>query len=141
MLMRELNREEEGMLEVNKQYQEAIKIVINLVTASLVLPVVFVKNILAVDDKNIKGSLCPWAYWSWGFLIMSLLACVGFYYFSTKFTKAVYKSEETRFWGIKVETWRDSMAAIAAPFFLAGLGFLLYFFLHELSMKPAVMHG
>ncbi len=29
---------EEGKLEVNKQYQETIKIVINLVTASLVLP-------------------------------------------------------------------------------------------------------
>lgn len=37
-----------------------MKIIINLVTATLVLPVVFVKNILGEGD--IKGRLFPGAY-------------------------------------------------------------------------------
>jgi hypothetical protein len=123
----------DGKLEVNKQYQEEIKIVINLVTASLVLPIVFLKNILGLKPEDIKGSLNPMAYVAWGFLAMSLLACVGFYYFSTKFTKAVYgmykgdeqqrKTEEER-----MENRRDLMGYIAAPSALLGLLFLLIFF-------------
>lgn len=129
--------EEDGKLEVNKQYQEAIKIVINLVTASLVLPIVFLKNILGVREADIKSNLDPMAYASWILLGISLLACVGFYFFSTKFTKAVYgmyRDKEKQL-GKKpgtiehqMENWRDAMALIAAPSAIAGLLSLLIFF-------------
>src|SRR5437016_14297202 len=85
--------EEEGLLEVNKQYQEVIKIVINLVTASLVLPVVFLKNILEVQSGSIKGHLWLWAYLSWVLLEISLSSCLAFYFRSTKFAKVVYQGE------------------------------------------------
>jgi hypothetical protein len=129
--------EQEGKLEVNKQYQETIKILINLVTASLVLPIVFLKNILGVTEKEIKVHLEPMTYASWALLGMSLLACVGFYVFSTKFTKAVYGMyiEDEKRLGKKpgtfehqMETWRDAMAKIAAPSAVAGLLALLIFF-------------
>jgi hypothetical protein len=128
---------EEGKLEVNKQYQEAIKIVINLVTASLALPIVFLKNILRVDIKDIKAQLVLWAYASWVLLGISLLACVGFYVFSTKFTKAVYgmyAEEEKKLekkpgaFEHQMEYWRDLMVYIAAPTAVAGLLALLKFF-------------
>jgi len=130
--------EQEGKLEVNTQYQETIKIVINLVTASLVLPIVFLKNILGVTAKEIKGQLDWTAYASWALLGMSLLACVGFYVFSTKFTKAVYGmytekekklGKEPGTFEHKMEGWRDAMAKIAAPCAVAGLLALLVFFL------------
>jgi len=125
--------EEEGLLEVNKQYQEVIKIVINLVTASLVLPVVFLKNILEVQSGSIKGHLCPWAYLSWVLLGISLSSCLAFYFWSTKFAKAVYQGEGKKPKGVRMENWRDVSALVAAPSFVLGLVFLLMFFLLELS--------
>ena len=128
---------EEGKLDVNKQYQEAIKIVINLVAASLVLPIVFLKNILGVPEADIKAHLDCMAYASWVLLGMSLLACVGFYFFSTKVTKAVYgmyaereKKLEKKPGAIEheMENCRDAMALIAAPSAVAGLLALLIFF-------------
>src|SRR5947209_3821074 len=80
---------EEGTLEVNKQYQEMMKVVINLVTASLVLPVALLKNILQVD--RVRDHLFPLAYLSWSLLGISLIFCLGFYFCSMKFAKAVYQ--------------------------------------------------
>jgi hypothetical protein len=113
-----------GELEVNKQYQEAIKIVINLVTASLVLPVVFLKNIVGTQFNKI-GSLSSWAYASWGCLGLSLLACVAFYWCSTKYTKALYKLDKDN--EKQVELWRDRSARFATVTAFIGLILLLFF--------------
>jgi hypothetical protein len=128
MLMAPPNNNE-GAFEVNKQYQEAIKIVINLVTASLVLPVVFLKNIVGADPNRIGSLLSGWAYASWIFLGASLLACVAFYVYSTKYTKALYglykdnnENEEKR-----VENWRDRWARFATMTAVLGLVLLLIF--------------
>jgi hypothetical protein len=131
----EVNKE--GKLEVNKQYQEAIKIVINLVTASLILPTVFLTNILGLKAAEIKGQLYPMAYVAWALLGISLLACVGFYVFSTKFTKAVYglyterekaRKEAPGTIENRRETWRDVMGMTASASGVAGLLSLLIFF-------------
>jgi hypothetical protein len=130
--------EQEGKLEVNKQYQETIKILINLVTASLVLPIVFLRDIRGVPVSGIKGQLEPIAFVAWTLLGIALLACVGFYVFSTKFTKAVYGmyAEKERELGktpgsmeITWEKCRDRAAEIATPCAVAGLLCLLIFFL------------
>jgi hypothetical protein len=124
---------QEGVLEVNKQYQEVMKIVINLVTASLVLPVVFLKNILGVESTGIRAHLCPLAYLSWVLLGISLSSCLAFYFWSTKFAKAVYQGQEKQPKGIQMENRRDVSALVAAPSFVLGLVFLMIFFLNELS--------
>ncbi len=77
------------------------------------------------------------AYVSWVLLGISLLACVGFYVFSTKFTKAVFGmyTEKEKKLGkqpgaieLQIENRRDVMALIAAPSAVAGLLCLLIFF-------------
>lgn len=125
--------EEVGTLEVNKQYQEVIKIVINLVTASLVLPIVFLKNILGVETTDIKAQLNSRAYWSWSLLVVSLCFCVLFYFFSAKLTKAIYKGVNTKYLGISIETCRDMAALVAVPTFIGGLICLLIFFWEKLG--------
>ena len=127
---------EEGLLEVNRQYQEAIKIVITLVTACLGLPIVFLKTILGRENSSghnyLKDNpLAPWAYASWVLLAVSLVACVAFYYFSSKFTKALYGlyGEEGN-----QKTWehrRDVTAWIVALSTLAGLISLSIFLLGQ----------
>src|SRR5712664_2848044 len=119
MLMR--TPEEDGLLEVNKQYQEMIKLVVTLVTASLVLPVAFLTNILGVVPNGIKKHLFPWAYLAWVLFGISLGSCLLFYFFSTKFTKAVFKGQIKEPVGIRMENWRDAAAYVAAPSFFLGL--------------------
>jgi hypothetical protein len=111
--------------------------VINLVTASLVLPIVFLKDILGVPVNGSKGQLDAMAFVAWTLLGIALLACVGFYVFSTKFTKAVYGmyAEKEKELGktpgsmeIKLEKGRDRMAEIATSCAVAGLFCLLIFF-------------
>jgi hypothetical protein len=127
-----MTTEGEWKITVNTQYQEAIKIVINLVTASLVLPVVFLKNIIAVAPNELKSHLWPFAYAAWVLLGVSLSACLAFYFYSMKFAKAVYKGQENQPDGVHNEKWRDVAALVAAPAFLLGLGSLVIFFLTEL---------
>jgi hypothetical protein len=124
--------EEVGTLEVNKQYQEVIKIVINLVTASLVLPIVFLKNILGVTT-DIRAHLTRAALWSWSLLVVSLCFCVLFYFFSAKLTKAIYKGVNAKYLGISIERCRDVAALVAVPTFIGGLICLLIFFWEKLG--------
>jgi hypothetical protein len=127
-----LTPKEDGLLEVNKQYQEAIKLVINLVTASLVLPIVFLKDILGVHETEMRGRISAMAYWSWGLLSVSLLASVVFYWCTTKYTKALYQLYEGPPTLKTVEHWRDFAAWIATPTAFVGLFLLLIFILKAL---------
>ena len=124
--------EEDGLLEVNKQYQEMIKLVVTLVTASLVLPVAFLTNVLGVVPIGIKEHLRPWAYAAWVFFGISLGSCFFFYFFSTKFAKAVFKGQLKEPEGVRMENWRDRAAYAAASSFFLGLIFIAKFFLREL---------
>ncbi len=139
-----LTLEQEGKLEVNRQYQEAIKVVINLVTASLVLPIAFLKNILGLPEGKIGSNLSPVAYVAWVLLGISLLACVGFYLCSTKFTKAVYglyseiekqreqKQGKNKSMEAQIENLRDAMGFAAALFAVGGLACLVSFLVNAL---------
>lgn len=83
-------KEAKWKLAANAQYQEAMKILINLATASLVLPIFFVKNFVSLKpDQTLAGYLGPYAYWAWGLLFLSLLFGMMFYWASAKFVKVI----------------------------------------------------
>jgi len=130
MLMR--TPEEDGLLEVNKQYQEMIKLVVTLVTASLVLPVAFLTNILGVVPIGIKEHLRPWALCGLGVLRNFSRLLLLLLLFSTKFAKAVFKGQLKEPEGVRMENWRDRAAYAAASSFFLGLIFIAKFFLREL---------
>ena len=134
---------EEGMLEVNKQYQEMVKVAISIIVAGFVLPLAYLKNILNVPQDQIKQRLDPWAYRSWWFLAICLFACLVFYFLSTKYAKAVYeqadkeakKVEKPK--GKRMETLRDAASWAAGLCFFPGLICLLIFFVGELGGTKA----
>jgi hypothetical protein len=76
-------KEKGWRLAANTQYQEAMKIVVNLATASLVLPTVLIKNFQP------EGHLNNWAYRSWMLFFLSILFCMLFFYASAKYVKVV----------------------------------------------------
>lgn len=133
--------EKEWMLNTNAQYTEMIKVVMNLATASLVLPIIFVRNFVELPAGHpASQSFHGLAYYSWITLSLSLLCGLIFYWASAKYVKVVSGGAEESFlakliWHKKVvrsrkwfETWRDLSAAGTVVGFLLGIAFALGFF-------------
>lgn len=123
---------DEWKLKVNAQYQEAIKLLANLVTASLILPIVFVKNFVGVkDSESIAGHLNARAYWGWGFLFASVVCGGVFYWASAKYVKLVCGGKES--WSEDTyEIIRDASIFGMVVSFVVGLAVLLSWFACEL---------
>jgi hypothetical protein len=120
---------DEWKLKVNAQYQEAIKILANLVTASLVLPILFVKNFIGLkDNQSVAPYLHFQAYGSWILLFLSLVCGMAFFWSSAKYVKVVSGGEES-FSEATFEGIRDSSILGMVLNFLMGLVFLFWFFL------------
>jgi hypothetical protein len=119
--------QDEWRIPVNSQYQEAMKLLMNLVTAALVLPIVFVRNFVDLGThETLSRHLRPQAYWAWGFLAGSLLCGIVFYWASAKYVKVVFGGPETKSvqW---FEITRDVAMGGAVGCFLAGVVCLLWF--------------
>lgn len=127
----------EWKLKVNDQYQDAIKTLANLVTASLILPILFIRNFVGLKENEPIAGLLHWqAYWSWGLLGLSLLSGISFYIFSVKYAKVVCGgkslSEDT------LERWRDRSIWGVLLGFVFGIFFLFSFFVYVARHPPAV---
>ena len=122
--------EDKWKLVVNANYQEVIKTLMSLTTASLVLPLLFIRNFLGVPEgKRLADYLPSSAYWFWGFLFLSLLCDMVFFWSSAKFIKVVSGGRED--WPKKrlgmapekfFETSRDVAIQGASLSFVAALG-------------------
>lgn len=121
--------EDEWKLKVNSNYQEVMKTLVTLVTASLVLPIFFIKNFLNLGPTEaLKLHLRASAYWSWGFLFASLLCGMLFYWASAKFVKVVCGGREMwpkNWFGFApekfFEEFRDVAAILVVVLFLSGI--------------------
>jgi ABC-type multidrug transport system fused ATPase/permease subunit len=133
--------DQEWMLKTNSQYMEMIKVVMNLATASLVLPLFFVKNFVAQTDSQPPSQSFHWqAYSSWISLLLSLLFGLIFCWASAKYVKVVSGGKEDSFLArylfhktiVRDHDWfenrRDASAAGTVVFFFAGVVFALLFF-------------
>lgn len=132
---------EEWRLKTNAQYMEVMKVLMNLATASLVLPIFFVKTFISPNSScnPLATYLDWWAYGAWICLILSLASGMLFYWASAKYVKVVSGGKEKallRFTYHKedfrsvnwFEKLRDGSAIVTVVFFIAGLIFSLYFF-------------
>ena len=117
-------------LAVNQNYQDVMKTLMSMVTASLVFPFLLIRNFLGVrEGQPIADSLQPSAYWAWGLLSSSVLCCMIFFLASAKFVKVVSGGPEA--WtAATFEALRDLSVWGTVVFFLAGLFTLVYFFIH-----------
>ena len=91
----ETKKDKKWKLAANAQYQDAMKIVVNLATASLVLPIVLIKDFLP-QGAVIGAHLNKWAFRSWWLLFGSILLFMLFIYASAKYVKVVSGGEEKR---------------------------------------------
>jgi hypothetical protein len=108
-------------LLVNTNYQDLIKILMSLTTASLVVPFLLVQNFLAARrDEPLSKYLPRAAYWFWALMFASLVCDAVFFYASAKFIKVVSGGTEALSETF-LELVRDTAIQGASVFFAAGL--------------------
>lgn len=82
---------EQWKIETNDRYQKVTGTIIGLATASLVLPILFLRNFLAIpENKSLDIYLCSLIYWSWVLFALSILSGTVFYYLSAKWVKQAW---------------------------------------------------
>jgi hypothetical protein len=122
-------QENAWQLRANSTYQDVMKTFMNLVTASLVLPLLFIRNFLRVrEDEPIAHYLSLSAYFSWAMLFLSLVCCMVFFWASAKYVKVVSGGDEGSWIPESFEGLRDWSSWEAVLLFLVGLLALGFFF-------------
>ena len=90
---------EKWKLDVNDRYQKAVGFVISLSSTSLFIPILFLKDIVAVNkDKAIVSVLDGYVYVGWFLLGMSILTGILYCYFSAKWAKQAWKQSADVMW-------------------------------------------
>jgi hypothetical protein len=120
------------MLAVNSNYQDAMRTLVTLVTASLVLPTFLVRNFVKVPEgKTLSDVLDFSAYVSWVLMFLSLGCCMVFFWASAKYVKFVSGGGDDC-WGV-CEPLRDWSIRGTVLLFVAGLFTLGLFFRRHLQ--------
>lgn len=114
---------EQWKIDVNDRYQKAAALVISLSTASLVLPIFFLKNILAIEgDRAIIDVVDKYVYWGWGLLGASILSGILYMFFSAKWVKLSWKKKADIFWIPVNNKWTEHL--LDWSYFIMMCGFL-----------------
>jgi len=116
-----MNRE--GREKTNAAYQDAMKTVLSLATASLILPIVLVKTF--ASEGVPKDHITKSAYISWLLLFLSISACLLFFLASDKYLIILLGGTESilghNFTLCEVENIRDCTVYVSIPCFLVGI--------------------
>ncbi len=114
-------------IEINDRYQKVISTIIGLATASLVLPVLFLRNILSIpQEEPLLNYLDGIIVCSWFLLFLSIFSGTVFYYVSAKWIKHAW-GQKTWLSATKIEKILDVTFWVAIVFFLIGLVLFLCF--------------
>lgn len=117
---------EQWKLDVNERYQKTVGIVTSLSTGTIVLPIIFLRNIAGTaPGTSIVSSFNPWLYIGWGLLAVSVLAAIIYCYASAKWVKLA--------WVQKADMFGHTVSAAAVErildysYFAMMAGFMLGF--------------
>lgn len=104
-------RDQKCTLKTNAEYQKVVPVIMNLATASLVVPVVFAKDFRpALNQPPSMHFPLEWAIPGWVLLALSLFCGCIFHVASAKLVKALYggyerKTETTFLESVFVKPW------------------------------------
>ena len=123
---------EKWKLDVNDRYQKAVGIVISLSTASLAIPIIFLKD-LAINsvDKTIISLIDGFVIVGWVLLSASILSGILYCFFSAKWAKRAWK-KDTDILGLpvndaQIERLLDGTYFLMMCGFLGGLACMIKF--------------
>ena len=119
-------------LDTNDRYREVVRTILSLSTASLVVPVFFLRNILSVPNNKSLIDILDWTVVvSWILLFVSVIFGLVFYYASAKWIRLAW-GESAGFFGRStnetiVEAVLDFSFWGSVITFFIGLGMIFWF--------------
>ena len=119
-------------LDTNNRYRDAVKVAMDLSTASLVIPIFFLRDIPKIPrEQPLYQVLTCKIYWAWTCLGLALLLGFVFYYASAKWVRLAW-GKEAGFFGVRTTDWvvervLDVSFGGAIIAFVLGVGLILWF--------------
>jgi hypothetical protein len=118
-------------IDVNDKYQQAVGVVTSLATASMILPIFFLKDIMGTNSSSLANMLNRWAYAGWACLAIAVLSAIVYYYSSAKWVKLSWERPADMF-GIAVtepfvERVLDITYFLMMSGFVGGLALMIVF--------------
>lgn len=114
---------EQWKIDVNARYQAAVGVVSSLATASLVMPIFFLKDVVSTGaGKSIADSISCLVVIGWLLLGVSIFSAIFYQYSSAKWVKLA--------WGKKADMFGKTVnsgqveKALDVSYFLMMLGFV-----------------
>jgi hypothetical protein len=120
-------------IDTNDRYQKAVGTIIGLTTASLVLPTVFLRDILGIPKEEPLFEHLNWlVYISWFLFGFSIISGIIFYYASAKWVKQSWGEDVKWLNGSKIkektlERILDWLFRMMMVFFVFGIVFFVIF--------------
>jgi len=119
-------------LDTNERYRELIRLLISLSTASLLLPVFFARQFLAIPDAvPLCDVFCRSVFLSWGFLALSVISGIIFHFLSAKWARLAWGKPVSLFGrkvnesiiekGLEITFWVTALA------FCIGVALIVWF--------------
>jgi hypothetical protein len=114
---------EKWKLDVNDRYQKAVGIITSLSTLCIVIPVLFLRDVLGVDQsESIASILSLWVYVGWALLGISILSSIIYYFSSAKWVKLAWGKPADMF-GIPITApWVERL--LDWSYFMMMVGFV-----------------
>ena len=119
-------------LDTNARYRDAVKVVMDLSTASLVIPIFFLRDILRIPkEQPLSDVLTYKIYLSWASFGLAIFSGLIFYYFSAKWVRLAW-GKQSQFLGKRlsencVERTLEIALWTAFIAFVAGLALTMWF--------------
>ena len=110
-------------IDVNDKYQAAVGVVISLASGSMILPILFLKDVVRAENRSLAHLVNPWTYAGWTCLALSVLCGILYHYCSAKWVKLSWGKSADMF-GVKVN---DAFVefCLDVTYFVMMLGFML----------------
>ncbi len=119
--------EKEWKEKANEQYQKVVTSIMALATASLALPILYLKEFVGITTRPLLKHVSASVFLGWLSLLIAILSGTIFYYVSAKWLKHAYggtvKVKEST-----IEACLDWSFWLMVAFFLLGISSLLWFF-------------
>ncbi len=127
---------EQWRIEVNDRYREIVDILIGLASAALILPAIFLRTFLGIEETDPVLKYLDWRAFS-SLAAFGLVVAIGlvFHYTSVKWVKATW-GQPLKVSNKTLETTLDWCFWLAVIAFGAGILLFLWFtMIFETSMK------
>ena len=119
-----LDEERTAKLDAVDRCKKAVGSVLCLSTGTLVLPIIFLRDMVGMTKDKVIGGFLNGIVSSWICLMLAIACCLFYFYFAAKLVKSIHNLRLSSFWGDHAEVFCQWTFVLSLVFF--GFGVIYY---------------